>query len=439
MRVLQRLVVLLPWAFALGVLLAASPALARQNGMAADGCGGCHGSTSQPSVTITSDTPSIALGQTITLTITVQNTNGGVAGFYFRTSGVGTLKVVDTVGTKVIGPGIGHAKPGTASGTGTQFRVGWTAPATPGGVDFFVYALSGNNDGSPRGDGAGEGFLSVPFGCAGTKFYRDFDGDGFGGTQSGYTINCAKPQYYATVGGDCNDSNEKIFPGQPELCDGKDNNCNGMIDEGLPITQYCQDDDNDGHGVVGKMTKMDCGVSKGFGVCDGDCDEKNAKIYPGAQEVCNNQDDNCNNRVDDDARETCGLGWCRRYGAGCNTTVCTPGKPRAEECNAFDDDCDGVDDNGTDLELCGMAGMICHEGNCITSGTVVTTPDGGSVVVGGPDVEDPRVIKDPDAGKLGACSMGRGGGAKTSPVFVVLAAVLAFRRRRGSVSSRFRQ
>ena len=53
--------------------------------------------------------------------------------------------------------------------------------------------------------------------------------------------------------------------------------------------------------------------------------------------------------------------------AGCSSNLCTPGKPRAEQCNDFDDDCDGVADNGTDLELCGKPGFVCRAGECLVA------------------------------------------------------------------------
>jgi Cys-rich repeat protein len=55
-----------------------------------------------------------------------------------------------------------------------------------------------------------QGGTCVPGNCI------DLDGDGYG-------VNCEK-------GGDCDDSDENVYPGAPELCDGKDNDCDGEID-----------------------------------------------------------------------------------------------------------------------------------------------------------------------------------------------------------------
>jgi hypothetical protein len=413
--------------FAALVVLWPAQAWAHKNGISAQGCAGCHnGSMNMPNVSVTADASPINVGQQITLTISVQNTNGPVAGFFVQSNGFGTFRIVDT-GTKMIGAGVTHTAPRTGSGGQTTFKVGWTAPAQPGGVDFTVWALSANGDGLSKNDAEGDGFLSVAFGCgAGTKYFHDFDGDGYGGVTSGYSVNCTQPKYYALQGGDCNDNNEKINPGAAEICDGKDNNCDGQIDEGLPITAYCQDDDNDGHGVSGKATKMGCGVSKGFGLCDDDCNDADPTIYPTKQELCNNRDDNCNNRVDEDARLICGVGWCARYGEGCTSTLCTPGKPRAEECNDFDDDCDGVVDNGTDLELCKKPGFICKAGECL----VAPPPDAGiGEIISGNDTSSDGSGSASDST---ACSIGRGrrSSAKAEAMLLLLGLALVLGRAR---------
>jgi len=364
--------------------------LARLGGIAAEGCNGCHLGGEATSVSVESDSSQIEPNQVITLTISVSATNGPAAGFYLHCS-AGTLQVIDP-GTRAVAPdGVTHSAPRVGTGSETTFTVGWTAPAQGGGVDFFVYGVSANNNGNNSGDATGSAVASYAIGCVeGTTFYRDFDGDGYGGVNSGTTVSCLTPPLYAPAGGDCDDNTGTVHPGSPELCDGKDNDCDGQIDEDLPISTYCQDDDGDGHGLRGKATVEGCGPTRGFGLCDSDCDDEDKTIYPGAQELCNGVDDNCDDRVDEDVLPTCGVGWCRRSASGCSSTsLCVPELPRKEECNLLDDDCDGVDDNGTDLELCGRPGVTCQLGQCVAAGDVGAGGGSGTRGSGGSEGVDP--------------------------------------------------
>jgi hypothetical protein len=61
-------------------------------------------------------------------------------------------------------------------------------------------------------------------------FYRDADGDGFGNPLSVVTTTCLIPGY-VVLPTDCDDQNEFVFPGQEEMGDLVDNNCDGLIDE----------------------------------------------------------------------------------------------------------------------------------------------------------------------------------------------------------------
>jgi hypothetical protein len=215
-------------------------ARAHKNGIAAQGCDGCHSGGKMPTVTLTASPMEPTAGQATTLTVSVSQTNGMVAGFYLtKTYGAGAFKTTET-GTALAssdGSGVIHTMPKTGSGGQTTFHAQWSAPMA-GGVVFHVYAISANGDNTNRGDGAGEATLALASGCgAGKTYYLDQDNDGYGTSDTAYStvIDCAKPAGYADNNVDCDDFRETVYPTAPEICDGKDNDCNGKIDDGTNL------------------------------------------------------------------------------------------------------------------------------------------------------------------------------------------------------------
>ena len=93
---------------------------------------------------------------------------------------------------------------------------------------------------------------------------------------------------------DCDDNDATVYPGATEICDDKDNNCDGNIDEGLALMTYFLDADNDGFGDPSSVfescqTSFDGAVSNSE-----DCDDNNPDINPDAEEIVNNGiDEDC--------------------------------------------------------------------------------------------------------------------------------------------------
>ncbi|MFM1914910.1 MAG: hypothetical protein RLZZ531_579 [Bacteroidota bacterium] len=126
-----------------------------------------------------------------------------------------------------------------------------------------------------------------------TTYYSDVDQDGFGDDATA-TDFCLPPPNMVAIGGDCNDNNNAIYPGAPEICDGFDNNCNGTNDEGLIFNTYYLDSDNDQYGAGIGLVSCQTIPLPGYVLVDGDCDDMNPNVYPGAIEILDNDlDENC--------------------------------------------------------------------------------------------------------------------------------------------------
>ncbi len=203
--------------------------------------------------------------------------------------------------------------------------------------------------------GIDEGFIAT--------YYRDSDRDGFGDAAMA-TMTCAPPDGYVRNADDCDDTNGSRNPATIEGCNGVDDDCNGMVDEGLLRTFY-RDADGDAWGVDG-MTMMACTAPSGYSERRGDCDDTRAAANPAGIEVCNGLDDDCDTSVDEGVLRTfyadgdgdsfgrsdatmtaCAApsGHTDRSG-DCNDTNAGVNPSAPELCNGRDDNCDGSTDPG---------------------------------------------------------------------------------------------
>ena len=96
-----------------------------------------------------------------------------------------------------------------------------------------------------------------------------------------------------------------------EICDNLDNDCDGQVDEGLTTTYY-RDADGDGYGTPSSTTQA-CTIPSGYAANNQDCNDNNAAIKPGATEICDSSDNDCDSSIDENPSPStplCGIKTC---------------------------------------------------------------------------------------------------------------------------------
>ncbi len=258
------------------------------------------------------------------------------------------------------------------------------------------------------------------------------DGNPGGGQMcmaAGQTGECSKGSTTCSAG------NIACTPGMPtaEICDGKDNNCNGTTDDGNP-----------GGGMT-CSTGLSGICGPGTTACSNGAIKCNSNQMPRA-ETCNGLDDNCNGSTDEgnpESGQACTangqVGQCRQGTTTCSggMLACTPSAPTTEICDGLDNNCNGSSDEGNP-----GGGGLCFanaQGEC-RNGTLSCT--GGALVCNasapnteicdGKDNDCDGLIDEGNPGGGAACNTGIPGKCSAGTVTCVNSALTCVQNQQAS-------
>ncbi len=181
--------------------------------------------------------------------------------------------------------------------------------------------------------------------------------------------------------GDCNDNDPALNPGATEVCNGIDDDCDGLSDEeddGLVALTWYRDADGDSYGADA-LAQVSCEAAGGYVGVGGDCDDANVAANPAATEVCDDADNDCDGLVDGSDPDVQGAsvwyydGDGDGHGDPSDTDL---GCHQPEGYVAVGDDCDDTDPTNACDALLRSCTDILESGASTGDGNYAIDPDG---------------------------------------------------------------
>ena len=135
-------------------------------------------------------------------------------------------------------------------------------------------------------------------------WYADSDSDGFGDASTTQTV-CEQPSGYIDDATDCDDGDDSINPDGSEVCNDVDDDCDSLIDDAdsdvdrASETEWWPDSDSDTYGEEDGTSTFACDQPSGYIDNPDDCNDSNSQDYPGADEICDGNDNDCDGETDE--------------------------------------------------------------------------------------------------------------------------------------------
>ena len=256
------------------------------------------------------------------------------------------------------------------------------------------YVVDADQDGVAEADDCDDNDAQIG---AGSTFYTDADGDGYGDGALMGTY-CGAAEGLSESSDDCDDADSTVHPDADDLCDGIDQDCDGVVDNDSPPVAVYSDADGDGYGDDATAT-LECVVPEGAVTVGGDCNDADFAYNPDATEddCADPNDYNCDGSVGFADSDADGFAAC----ADCDDGDGAVNPDAAEVCNGFDDDCDALidvaDDSldpATETTVYADADSDSY-GDSATATLVCTVPEGS--VTRGEDCDDTDGAYNPGA------------------------------------------